>query len=119
MSWNNIKAAFQLQWPPANQLEVSSVAQRATMMSYKLSEEDLGKMEGEGRKRNYTHAIWADKVEPLWKQLEDKNGLLIPEVRANLPQGIIDCLPEVKDIHTSFVVFLQAVRDIPIEKVIR
>ena len=76
-------------------------------------------MEGEGRKQNYTHAIWADKVELLWKQLKDKHRLLIPEVRASLPQGIIDCLPEGKDMHTNFSVFLQAVHDIPIEKAIR
>jgi len=118
-TWNNVKTAFRTEWPPANQVEISSVARRATMMSYKLLEESIGKMEGEGRKRNYTHSLWADKVEPLWRQLEDKNGLLIPEVRANLLQGIIDSLPDVKDIHTNFAVFLQAIRDIPIEKAIR
>jgi hypothetical protein len=118
-AWNDVKAAFHAEWPPANQIEILSVARRATMMSYKLPEESIGKMEGEGRKRNYTHSLWADKVEPLWRQLEDKNGLLIPEVRASLPQGIIDCLPDVKDIHTNFAVFLQAVRDIPIEKAVR
>ena len=88
------------------------------MMSYKLQEEDIGKMEGEGRQRNYTHVRWADNVEPLWKQLEDKNGLLIPEVRTNLPNSILDCLPDLKDIHTNFSVFLQAVRDVPINKVL-
>ena len=118
-TWNDVKMAFRLEWPPTNTIEISSIAKRATMMSYKLAEEDIGKMEGEGRKRNYTHAIWADKVEPLWKQLEDKHGLLIPEVRASLPQGIIDCLPEGKDMHTNFSVFLQAVHDVPIEKAIR
>lgn len=76
-------------------------------------------MEGEGRKRNYTHTMWADKVEPLWKQLEDKNGLLIPEVRANLPQSVIDCIPDAKDINTDFAVFLQAIRDIPVDKMVR
>jgi hypothetical protein len=70
-TWNDVKAAFRVEWPPVPQIEISSVARRATMMSHKLLEEDL---EGEGRKRNYTHALWADKVEPLWKRLKDKNG---------------------------------------------
>jgi len=108
-AWADIKAAFLAEWPPAKQVEVSSTARRVTMMSYKLQEDDLGKMEGEGRQRNYTHLRWADNVEPLWKQLEDKNGLLIPEVRASLPNSILDCLPDLKDIHTNFSVFLQAV----------
>jgi hypothetical protein len=118
-TWNDVKTAFRTEWPPANIIEISSTAKRATMMSYKLLEEDIGKMEGEGRKRNYTHTIWADKVEPLWKQLEDKNGLLIPEIRANLPQSVIDCIPDVKDINTDFAIFLQAVRDIPVDKMVR
>ena len=88
-------------------------------MSMKVTEEEIGKMEGEGRRKDYTHITWADKVEPLWKQLDDKNGLLIPEVRANLPQSLIDCLPDVPDINKDFKVFLQAVCDAPIEKVVR
>ena len=118
-TWNDVKVAFRAEWPPTSQVEVSSIARRATMMSYKLTEDDIGRMEGEGRKRNYIHVIWADKVEPIWKQLEDKHGLLIPEVRANLPQGIVDCLPETKDIHTNFSIFLQAIREVPVEKAIR
>src|SRR6202044_3642430 len=47
------------------------------------------------------------------------NGLLIPEVKANLPESLVNCLPELKDINTNFSVFLQAVRDIPIAKAIR
>jgi len=118
-TWADVKRAFIVEWPPTKQVEVSSAARRATMMSYKLQEEDIGKMEGEGRQRNYTHVRWADNVEPLWKQLEDKNGLLIPEVRTNLPDSILNCLPDLKDIHTDFSIFLQAVRDVPIDKVRR
>ena len=88
-------------------------------MSLRVTEEDIGKMEGEGRRKDYSHAIWADKVEPLWKQLNDKNSLLIFEVRANLPQSLIDCLPEMPNMHKDFKIFLQAVRDAPVEKVLR
>jgi hypothetical protein len=56
-------------------------------------------------------------MEPLWKQPDDRNGLLIPEVRMNLPQSLIDCLPDVAGINRDFKIFLQAVRDAPIEKV--
>jgi hypothetical protein len=50
-TWAGVKAAFIVEWLPAKQVEVSSAVRRATMMSYKLQEEDIGKMEGEGRQR--------------------------------------------------------------------
>jgi hypothetical protein len=118
-NWTTVKAAFRKEWPPARILDVSATTRRDILMSMKLTDEDVGKMEGEGRKKDYTHAIWADKAEPLWKQLEDKNGLLIPEVRANLPQGIIDCLPEKTGMHKDYAIFLQAVREVPVERAIR
>jgi hypothetical protein len=104
--WTNVKAAFLAEWPPVKQVEVSSTARRATMILYRLQEDDIGKMEGKGRQHNYTHIRWADNVELLWKQPEDKNGLLIPEVQASLPSSILNCLPDLKDIHTNFSVFL-------------
>jgi hypothetical protein len=74
-------------------------------------------MGGEGQRRDYTHVIWADKVEPLWKQLNDRNSLLILEVQMKLPQSLIDCLLDVAGINRDFKIFPQAVRDTPIEKV--
>jgi hypothetical protein len=115
-SWVNVKAAFRSAWPPSRIQDVSAATKWDVMMSLRVTEEDIGKMEG--RWKNYTHIIWADKVEPLWKQLDDKNGLLIPEVRTNLPQSLIDCLPDVTGINKDFKIFLQAVRNVPIEKVV-
>ena len=118
-TWADVKAAFKLEWPPGRTQDVSASTKRDIMMSHRVTEEDLGKMEGEGRRKDYTHTIWADKVELLWKQLDDRNGLLIPEVRSNLPQSLTDCLPEMADMHRDFKIFLQAVRDVPVEKVLR
>lgn len=118
-TWADVRAAFKTEWPASKILDVSAATRRDIMMSYKVLEEDLGKMEGEGRRKDYTHALWADKIEPLWKQLGDNNGLLIPEVRGNLPQSLLDSLPETKDINKDYKIFLQAVREVSIEKVIR
>jgi hypothetical protein len=118
-SWADVKAVFRSEWPPSRVQDVSTATKQDIMMSMKVTEEDIGKMGGEGRWRDYTHVIWADKVEPLWKHLDDRNGLLIPEVRTNLLQSLIDCLPDVAGINRDFKIFLQAVRDAPIEKVTR
>jgi Zinc knuckle len=117
--WIDLKTAFKMRWPAPRMIEVTISSRRDTMMSYKLTEEEIGVMIGEGKDRDYMHAKWADKVELLWMLLDDKNGLLIPEVKANLPESLVDCLPELKDINTNFSVFLQAVCDIPIAKAIR
>lgn len=118
-TWADVKQEFKMEWPLSHVQDISAATRCDIMMSLKVKEEDLGKMEGEGRRKDYTHAIWADKVEPLWKQLNDKNGLLIPEVRSNLPQSLIDCLPEVPNINKDFKVFLQAVHNAPIKKIMR
>jgi len=88
-------------------------------MSLKISEEEVGQMVTKGKRRDYTHAIWADKAEAVWKLLEDNKGLLIHNVRKNLPEGILDSIPDTKATREDFRAFLQAVRDISVEKAVR
>jgi hypothetical protein len=61
------------------------------------------------------HVIWADKVEAHWKLLEDTKGLLMTDVRHNLPRSILDGVPDNKDTRTDYKKFLQAVRDISVD----
>ena len=63
--------------------------------------------------------IWADKAEAIRRRLEDNKGLLIHDVRKNLPEGILDCIPDTKIIREDYRAFLQAVREISIEKATR
>jgi hypothetical protein len=60
--------------------------------------------------------IWADKTEAVWRLLEDNKGLLIHDVQKNLPEGILDCIPDMKNTREDYKAFLQAVRDISVEK---
>jgi hypothetical protein len=118
-TWDDVKTEFRMEWPPTRTLEISTEARRETLMSLKISEEEVGQMVTEGKRKDYTHAIWADKAEAVWKLLEDNKGLLIHDVRKNLPEGILDSIPDTKDTREDFKAFLQAVQDISVEKAIR
>lgn len=55
-------------------------------------------------------------MEAIWKQLDDKNSFLLPEVHQNLPQGIIDSLNiKQSDEHDSAKKF-DAIHSVQIDK---
>src|SRR3984957_12821262 len=88
-------------------------------MSLKVTEEEVGKIIEDNKRKEYTHVIWADKAEAIRRRLEDKKGLLIHNVHTNLPEGILDCIPDTKIIQEDYRAFLPAVREISIEKATR
>ena len=118
-TWADARNEFKTEWPPAQTLEVSTEARRETLMSLKVKEEEVGQIAEDGKRREYTHVIWADKAEAVWKLLEDHKGLLIHDVRKNLPDGILDCIPDNKATRENYKTFLQAVRDISVEKAVQ
>ncbi|KIM86297.1 hypothetical protein PILCRDRAFT_4808 [Piloderma croceum F 1598] len=85
-------------------------------MSLKVTEDKVRQIVIEGKRREFTHVIWAEAV---WKLLEDNKGLLIHDVQKNLPEGILDCISDTKITQEDYKMFLQAVRDISVEKVIQ
>jgi hypothetical protein len=89
-------------------LEVSTKAHRETLMSFKVKEE-VRQIAEDGKQREYTHVIWADKAEAIWKLLEDHRGLLIHDVCKNLSNKILDCIPDNKATRKNYKTFLQAV----------
>jgi hypothetical protein len=118
-TWEEVKTEFKTEWPTVRSLEVLTEARRETLMSLKVTEEEVGKIVTDGKRKEYTHVIWADKAEAIWRLLEDHKGLLIHDVRKNLPEGILDCIPDTKATQEDYKIFLQAVRDISVDKAVR
>lgn len=65
---------------------------RVALRNLKLAEDELGEWVGTGKKRTYSHITWVDKVEGLWKELNDPAGHLLDNIRHNMPQALLDCL---------------------------
>ena len=58
-------------------LEVSTEACQETLMSLRVMEEEVGKIVADSKHKEYTHVIWADKAEVIWRWLEDNQPLPI------------------------------------------
>src|ERR1700720_2742220 len=82
-TWADVKTEFKTEWPTIRTLKVSTEAHRETLMSLKVMEEEIGKIIEDNKRKEYTHVIWADKAEAIWRQLEDNKGLLIHDVCKN------------------------------------
>jgi hypothetical protein len=119
MIWADVKTEFKTEWPMMPTLEVSTEVRQETLMSLKVMEEEVGKIVADGKRKEYTHVIWADKAEAIWRLLEDHKGLLIHDVHKNLTEGILDCIPDTKATREDYKAFLQAVRDISTKKAVR
>jgi hypothetical protein len=95
-TWADVKMEFKTEWPAMQTLEISTEARRETLMSLKVTEEEVGKIVADGKHKEYTHVIWADKAKAIWRLLEDNKGLLIHDVCKNLPEGVLDCIPDTR-----------------------
>ncbi|KZP10728.1 hypothetical protein FIBSPDRAFT_962815 [Athelia psychrophila] len=117
-TWPKIKTLFHVRWPTVVGTEASIPARRVAMWEIKLSEEDLGKMEGEKRNHVYTHVGWANKVEAIWATLGDTNGHLLNSLRRNIPQALIFMMSVKAEDENDGTKFFTAVRNVQIEKVL-
>jgi hypothetical protein len=96
---------FKTEWPAMRTLEISTEARRETLMSLKVTEEELGKIVADGKCKEYTHVIWADNAEAIWRLLEDNKGLLIHDIRKNLPEGVLNCIPDTRATREDYKAF--------------
>jgi hypothetical protein len=48
-TWVEVKAEFRKEWPPTHTLEISTEARRETLMSFKVTEEEVEQMITDGK----------------------------------------------------------------------
>lgn len=70
-TWLKVTTVFKLRWPGTKAVATSATTKRELMRELKLAESDVGKIVGEGKKKNHAHIVWANKVETLWRQMDD------------------------------------------------
>ena len=86
-----VRQAFFVRWPIKAIVEKTTAEKQATLDATILKTTDLGKRvaASKGGEEEWTHIVWADKVERLANDIPDVGNLLVPGVRKNLPKPII------------------------------
>ncbi|KAF9553006.1 hypothetical protein CPC08DRAFT_646184 [Agrocybe pediades] len=105
-SWDALRAAFDVQWPPKPVSSKTAEERHAVLLKLVLEESALGKRVGVDGSGEFSHVVWANKLERLAAPLKDTSGLLIPVVRKSMPLALRQ-LVGVK--HTSWKEFCAAI----------
>ena len=112
-AWGDIEAAFKKRWLRKKQARKTEEDYEDEILSRKLKDEDLGKMEKIAGRDVYSHVAWADKMATSVKGAKlEKSTNNIRQVRRELP-GILR--EKVGTGHADWNAFLQAVRDVDVE----
>ncbi|KZP23551.1 hypothetical protein FIBSPDRAFT_951780 [Athelia psychrophila] len=118
-TYDKALALFKNRWPTRKKTATSTPIQRVALRNLKLTEEELGEWVGTGKKRTYSHVVWVDKVEGMWKELNDPAGHLLDDIRHNMPQALLDCLALKAEDEYKGEEFFEAIRLVPIDRVVR
>ncbi|KAF8153332.1 hypothetical protein B0H34DRAFT_800549 [Crassisporium funariophilum] len=87
-TWAHLRVAFEKKWPEKLITERTMEEQHATLEATVLKEESLGKRVKVDGVEEFSHVVWADKLERLSVALKDNSGLLIPTVRRSMPRAL-------------------------------
>ncbi|PPQ72578.1 hypothetical protein CVT25_006547 [Psilocybe cyanescens] len=87
-SWEHLRAAFEKKWPEKLITEKTMEEQHAALEASVLKEEELGKRVRVDGVEEFSHVVWADKLQRLATALKDDSGLLIPNVRRSMPRAL-------------------------------
>lgn len=118
-TYAKVRQLFKDKWPKTQEQVQTMPAKRELLRELVLKEEDLGKWIGEGKKKNYTHVVWADRVHKLWKDCTDPNSHLLDDIRRNLPEPLRYNLGLAPADENDGNKFFNAVKTIRIDNIVR
>ncbi|KAF8229649.1 hypothetical protein L208DRAFT_1285640, partial [Tricholoma matsutake] len=106
-TWEHLVALFMKRWPTKPPTVKTVEEKQAALEQTMITEEEVGKRVKVKGVEEFTHVVWADKVEHLAAAIPDTNGLLIGAVRKKMPR----ILQKVTGSgHTDWAMFCKAVR---------
>lgn len=113
--WGDIEAAFRLRWPRKKAAKKTTEEYEEEIQDLQLKMEDLGKKEKVAGREVYTHIAWADKMAAIIRGAKLENTTTyIGQIRKNLPTLLRE---KIGAGHTSWTVFLQAIRNVDINHI--
>jgi hypothetical protein len=108
--WNSIVTEFRKRWPRRKAAKKTVEEYEEEITSLRIGMSDMGKKETVAGRDVYSHIAWADKMATIVKGAKlEGTTTYIGHVRKELPALLKDKLGAG---HTSWVEFLQAVRDV-------
>ena len=87
-NWAHLWVAFKKKWPEKLIMEKTVEEQHAALAATVLKEESLGKRVKVDGVNEFSHVVWANKLEHLSKALKNDSGLLIPTVHKSMPRPL-------------------------------
>jgi hypothetical protein len=106
-TWAHLQSSFEAQWPKKPPLTRSPAEKREMLKAATLSNADPGKRVKLSGVEEFTHIVWADKLEQLANTVPDTSGLLIVGVCCGMPTAL---KPYVSLGHTLWLAFFNAIQ---------
>jgi hypothetical protein len=106
-TWDHLASAFAKRWPEKTPTLKTVEEKQAALERAKITEDEVGtrvKIQGV---EEFTHVVWADKIEKLAAAIPDTNGLLIGNIRKAMPKSLQKV---VGSGHRNWTSFCKAVR---------
>lgn len=114
-TWAKVQTEFEKRWP-AKPVTAKTTAEKQAMLEGEiLKESELGTRISVGGIDEYTHVVWADKVEKLAANIPDTNNLLVASVRKSLPKTIRRIIGGKT---MTWAEFCKAIRDVGHEEIL-
>ena len=108
-TWVHLQTAFEARWPEKVTTAKTRDEKAAALDQTRLEVGRLGIREKVDGVEEFSHIVWADKVERLANAIPDPSGLLIVPTRHNLPR-VLKKLVGSK--HITWTAFCNAIRGI-------
>jgi hypothetical protein len=107
--WDALETAFNAKWPMKAITPKTTSEKKTLLEEARLEEKDLGRKVMAAGVEEYSHVVWADKVEKLAGEIPDTGNLLVDSIREKLPKGVRKL---VGTKHTTWAEFCKAVREL-------
>ncbi|KAF9456578.1 hypothetical protein BDZ94DRAFT_1315003 [Collybia nuda] len=112
-TWNQLQSSFKSQWPEKAAPMKSHMERVALLKAARLTDMEMGKRVKVDGMEEYSHIVWADKIEWLTNAVPDTIGLLISSIRDEMPSVLKHYVKE----HASWLAFCDAIRAISLTEI--
>lgn len=105
-TWEHLQASFVGRWPEKAPPMKSHMERIALLKAAKLTDAEMGKRVKVDGMEEFSHIVWADKIERLADAVPDTIGLLISSIREDMPAVLKHYVKE----HATWTAFCDAIR---------
>lgn len=113
-TWERLQASFEGRWPEKAPPAKSSIEKVGLLKAAKLTDAEMGKRVKIDGVEEFSHIVWAHKIERLANAVPDTIGILISTIRKDMPSVLQHY---VSGEHTSWLSFCDAIRAVSLTQI--